>query len=268
VHGFVKTQGNEFNSLLVYTGLLELSILCPKLTIELDDEGEFLLANLKINNGKVLPKLNDIREDVDRWSRELAVKELDFKTRFADEYKLLGNDGIDNLNIGGTYSSYAEGYLKKSLQKYARAFRIMKEHFKGDFQLNAHNIEHCIKPEQWFDPILFCRAVNIDDFYTYEGGASKLMDGFDGEYWGLSDKDSEAESYRMIAQVQKLFGSRKITVLPKLGKSEFDKIKELADRPAEVVEASPVQAIVEVKIDEPVAEPKPEEQKVEEQKPE
>ena len=42
--GFTKTQGNEFNSLLVYIALIEISKAIPKAKLHLYDEGEFLFC--------------------------------------------------------------------------------------------------------------------------------------------------------------------------------------------------------------------------------
>jgi hypothetical protein len=64
----------------------------------------------------------------------------------------------------------------------------------------------------------FCRPVKAEDFAEHpEYGAGQIMAGFEGEYYGLSDKDSEAESYRMIAKFQKLLPKDfEIIVTPKI----------------------------------------------------
>lgn len=50
---------------------------------------------------------------------------------------------------------------------------------------------------------LFCRAVNGTDFANYpEYNTTQIMAGFEGEYYGLTDKDPEAESLKMCANIK------------------------------------------------------------------
>lgn len=66
----------------------------------------------------------------------------------------------------------------------------------------------------------FLRPVNPEDFEDHpEYGAAQIMAGFQGEYFGRNTNDPEAESYRMIALLQKLMPPDvKLEVTPKLKK--------------------------------------------------
>ena len=72
VHGFTKTQGNEYNSLLVYTALLELSKRLTDTTIHLYDEGEFLVCPLFIKNGLVKPDFEEVNENRAYYLKNIA----------------------------------------------------------------------------------------------------------------------------------------------------------------------------------------------------
>jgi len=50
--------------------------------------------------------------------------------------------------------------------------------------------------------------------------AGTIMEGFHGEYWNLSDKDSEAENYRMIGIIQKMLGQENTKNLQILGEKK------------------------------------------------
>lgn len=73
--------------------------------------------------------------------------------------------------------------------------------------------------QMYFDDVaIFHRKVDPKDFNDVKVNAGTLMAGFYGEYYNLNGKvDPEAESYRMIANVQKVLpkGTR-IEVLPKI----------------------------------------------------
>ena len=49
--------------------------------------------------------------------------------------------------------------------------------------------------------MLFVRPVDVKDFLSYKRSPATMMDGFHGSYWNLTDKDEEAESYRMLANI-------------------------------------------------------------------
>lgn len=70
----------------------------------------------------------------------------------------------------------------------------------------------------WIDVQNFCRYVNKKDFDNYEDyNIKQIMAGFEGEYYGLTDKDPEIESFKMSAMVKKMLPSGfKMEVTPKI----------------------------------------------------
>ena len=70
----------------------------------------------------------------------------------------------------------------------------------------------------WFNIQSFCRYVCKKDFEKYpEYNAGQIMAGFEGEYYGLTDKDPEIESYKMSAMVKKMLPpGLKMEVAPKI----------------------------------------------------
>ncbi len=73
--------------------------------------------------------------------------------------------------------------------------------------------------QMYFDDVaIFHRKVDPKDFTDVKVNAGTLMAGFYGEYYGLNGNvDPEAESYRMLGNVQKVLPKgAKIKVLPKI----------------------------------------------------
>ncbi len=68
--GFVKTGGNEVNTIMVYLGLVALSKIVPSMRIELHDEGGMLTSDLVIQEGKTIINLKDIQTQIS----EIATK--------------------------------------------------------------------------------------------------------------------------------------------------------------------------------------------------
>lgn len=70
----------------------------------------------------------------------------------------------------------------------------------------------------WFEVQTFCRYVCKKDFEKYpEYNAGQIMAGFDGEHYGLTDKDPEIESYKMSAMIKKMLPpGLKLEVAPKI----------------------------------------------------
>lgn len=207
-HGFTKTQGNEFNSLLVFKALVQISKDIPSATITLHDEGEFLLCNLKIKKGKVLPDMNDLMDDMRHYALNMLfskgfkgniLKKLnhsEFKTQCFQQDSKIGNGyGDMTKSIDDKLRNLQE--IEKALMK---AMRNEPDNHYYFYNLNNRQVK------DWFSPELFVRPVDIEKFLDYEMSAGTLMDGFDGQGFGLSDKDSEAESYRQIAQMFSLLG--------------------------------------------------------------
>ena len=207
INGFTKTQGNEFNSLLIYLALIEISTKLPKYTINLSDEGEFLYCDVKIKNGKASPQVNEIKKNVQHWLVKLVdYNELDLV------FNNLPEQLINDLQLSKSpyNKENAISYIQRELNNLSELYKAIKPHFKhAPFIYNI--------AQEYFDPLILCRPVKIKDFINYEGGASKLMDGFNGEYFGLSQGDSEKDSYNMIAMIQSAFGDKgKLEILPKI----------------------------------------------------
>jgi hypothetical protein len=200
LHAFTKVQGNEFNSLLVFQALISISKKLPKVTITLSDEGEFLLCDLKIKNGKALPVIDELVDDM----RHYALKMLFSKgfegnvldklttTDFTDEF---GGD----IELNNTYGDMAE-YINNKLRNLKEIeTALIKAGLTGNklYLFNLNNLEE----KNWFDPKVFTRNVDVEKFLDYKMSAGTMMAGFSGEGFGLTDKDSEAESYKSIARM-------------------------------------------------------------------
>ena len=211
LRGFTKTQGNEFNSMLVLKALVAISKKLPKVEIELSDEGEFLLCDLKIKNGKALPMINELVESMQGYALKMLLskgfegnilKDLT-ATEFTHEFKM--DIGIENPY--GDMTSCINDRLRnlKEVEKV-----LIKEGLKGN-QLYFYNLENSGKR---FNPESFTRTVNVEKFLGYEMNVGTLMDGFHGEGFGLTDKDSESESYKRLAQM--------FSLLEKIGADKKD----------------------------------------------
>lgn len=213
---FTKTQGNEYNSMLVYLALCAISQKAPNLIITLHDEGDYLLCNLIIRQGKVMPDFADLQDDVNRWSKYLLMSRM--KTDFEDMLKDIPKVAIRDMGLDGSYSNSAMQYLKEAIQTIKTIFLILTEQGLSGQDLRTFNLRHR-DPKDWFPPLLFARRVNPDDFKKgNEENYTHIMSGFYGEYWGRNgDKDAEAESYRMTASIMKLLPKDcKMEILPKL----------------------------------------------------
>ncbi len=181
-YGFTKTGGNELNSLQVVSALFATSKVVKNASVSLNDEGELLKCPITIENGLAMP-------DEDRIDSDTA--------------SLLYRALFDEV-----YSDLAEDFKGK-----AKALYDNKKQFKhlGD---NRYMIDG--KPRWEISDC--CRPIDPADFENHpEYGAGQIMAGFEGEYFGLAKKDAEAESYRMIASLQKLLPNDvTMQVAPKL----------------------------------------------------
>lgn len=213
-HEFVKVQGNEFNAMLVFLACKEISLLVPKAEIRIDDEGKFLLCPIKMCNGKAIPLLNDMVDDMQHYALKmlfskgfegnildkLVHKPSEFTHEFRMDTKLENNYGDMTLYINNKLRNIKE--VEKRLLPLVKDDRFGRKN-----ELYFGNLEGRDK-KNWFDANIFTRIteVKVDDFLTYKMEPKTLMDGFQGEYYKLTDEDSEAKSYRNIAQMQKAFG--------------------------------------------------------------
>lgn len=199
LNGFTKTQGNEFNSMLVLQALTDISNALPNVEIRLSDEGEFLLCPLKIKKGKALPLIDDLIENLQSYALRMLFSK-GFKgnilnkitpTDFTDAFK--GDIGIENGY--GDMTVYVNNTLR-NLKEIETV--LISEGFRGN-NLYFYNITNC--PLKWITPKKLTRPVDVEKFLNYKMGTGTLMDGFLGEGFDLTDKDSEAESYKSIARM-------------------------------------------------------------------
>jgi len=180
---FTKTAGNEWNTHLCVQGIIKLSRIIPENLIEVRDEGEYLYCPLFIKNGQAQPDLKTLKENIKSWAKEIHQHE-----KSPDK-----DIDLDNL-----------------IQSVARYQLVLSLSGK------SHN------PEKWYPVSLFCRKVNQADFDQHEGfGLKSIMSGFYGEYWDLSDKDPEEESYKMTSNIVRMlekagFNKDQIEIAPDL----------------------------------------------------
>ena len=195
IGSFTKVQGNEMNALLVYYALVDISTQIKNIEITLSDEGRFLYGDVVIKDGKVRFNLSKKKENINRWLASLVDKdEYAFNTKDLP-YKL-----IQDLNlVNDGYKENALEYLNEDLQDIADF--VNQKH--PDIQ--KHNWSSYNLSNLWLEPQYFHRLVNLKDFdENMTPTAKTLMAGFYGEYWKLTDKDAERESYNMLSQVQGL----------------------------------------------------------------
>ena len=203
--GFTKVQGNEYNALLVLLALSEISVLIPSATITLSDEGQFLLCPIRIKKGKAIPLLEDVFDDI-KWCNHVTMfsknyehnilAELgEFAEGFTYEFKM-------DIKLGNTYGDMIEG-VKKKLRNLKIIDKRLGNSLPNGSPKYFMNIEH-LEHKYWYDPMMFTRSVNVEKYLSYKMTPATLMDGFDGDGFGLSDKDSEAESYRSIAMIMNI----------------------------------------------------------------
>ena len=145
---------------------LAIASVAVKCRIRVSDEGEFLICPIVIESGKARPDTERIDSDIAFW----MTRRWDIAYKDCD---------ID-------WEKLAKNY-----------YDISKKFSSGYFPPKC---EYLIKE--------FCREVKPEDFKDHpEFGAAQIMAGFDGEYYGLAgNKDSEAESYRRTALIQKMLG--------------------------------------------------------------
>lgn len=214
IHGFTKVQGNEFNSAIIMTALIELSKRIKTATITLSDEGRFLYCDVRIKNGLVQPILSEARETIDYHCRRIVMANKSIVNQF--EKGELAEGLLKDLGFEAGYDKASSiQYINDTLRDLNELYARIKGHITANYHC-IHNIE-----QEWFPAHLLCRPVKAEDFAEFEGGPAQLMGGFYGEYWKLTGKDAEAESYRSIGMIQKMLGedlAKHMEVLPKLGK--------------------------------------------------
>ena len=217
-HSFCKTQGNELNSMLVYLALIELSVAIPKALITLSDEGRFLYCDVRIKNGKVQPVLSALEESIRHFCQRIVMHN---SQPFLKQFNPLNlPEGlIKDIGLDGSPYDVESSikYINEKIFDMNEVYKRIKDKITAKYHC-IHNIE-----PQWFSPELLCRTVKPEDFAGFEGGAKQLMGGFYGEYFKLSSKDAESESYRSIGLIQKILdpalqiSGSTMEILPKIG---------------------------------------------------
>jgi len=211
VSSFTKTQGNEFNSMLVLKALVTISKLVPKALIHISDEGEYLLCPLHIKNGKALPLIDEVKKQIEGYAQRLIFAK---DSRFNIMGDLKNTEGFSELFARdlGFNNVYGEMDIKFIDEK-LRNLRLIEKALitetnlldKGENMMYHYNIAN-LSPENWFNPDIFTRKVVVEDFLGYKMSPATLMQGFNGEGFGLTDEDSEKKSYEMLARMNKMLG--------------------------------------------------------------
>lgn len=207
VRGFVKVQGNEFNSLLVLMALVEISKAVPTAEIKISDEGEFLITDLKIKNGRALPLVQSLISDIEQYSH-LMLFSKGFSGNILDKLDYKAHDFSHEFMMD---SNLENGYgdMTKCINNKLRNLKKVEEVLIGaglcKQELYFFNLNNR-KSKDWFNPLIFTRPLKVEKYLDYQMTPGTLMDGFKGEGFGLSEKDSEAKSYRSIATMMKMLG--------------------------------------------------------------
>lgn len=217
IQGFTKVQGNEFNALLIYLALIELSTLIKDSEIRLKDEGKFLYCPVLIKDGRVKPLLDELIEHINYLSSRIIGN-----SQYADKIETYGlpEDMINGVDVKrNPYPLENDiGYINESIKDLSELYNELRPYVEAKLHC-TYNIQN-----QYFEPRLLCRKVNVKDFEDTTCNATTLMAGFYGEYWDITDKDAESENYKAIASVQKMLGVEngesknglQLEILPKL----------------------------------------------------
>lgn len=131
IRGFTKVGGNEWNALLVYAALLEISIKTPAM-IKLSDEGEFLLSDVLIKNGKVRPDRGSIEAQLAYWEKQGSLETN--KHGSADKAKLFRK---------------LLKHKNRWLQPERLCRQVKPEDFSGHPEYNAGEIMAGFRGEYW-----------------------------------------------------------------------------------------------------------------------
>jgi hypothetical protein len=120
---------------------------------------------------------------------------------FCHEFKM-------DLQIDNTYGDMTR-YINEKLRNIKEVEKriyditpIDKQY--GKYKLYFSNLIN-LQLKEWYDADLFTRInqINPKDFLTYKMTPATIID-YGEQYYGLSDKDAESESYKLIAQMQKM----------------------------------------------------------------
>lgn len=203
VSGFTKVQGNELNSMLVYMALTEISIAIPSAKIIISDEGEYLLCDVRLIKGKAYPLLYELTEDITILLRKLAIEQTDV----LNELDYIDDMSREFRKDAGLYRwEYGKELLIKWINEKLRNLKEIEtrlfEYGLSGYELFFYNIEN---HRSGFPPELFTRHVDIDMFKDYISSPETLMDGFNGEGFGLASQDhAKSKSLHLAAMWQNI----------------------------------------------------------------
>ncbi|MCX6292217.1 MAG: hypothetical protein NT126_10700 [Bacteroidetes bacterium] len=142
----------------------------------------------------------------DKYEGNILNKLNHKPTDFTHEFQM-------DSNLGNTYGDMTR-YINDKLRNLKEVeSALVKQGLIGN-NLYAFNLEHR-ESKSWFCPYAFTRPVEIEKYINYKMSPGTIMDGFSGEWFGLSTEDAETKSYESIAKLQKMFDdpNRKMKVL-------------------------------------------------------
>jgi len=207
IGGFTKTQGNEFNSLLVYLALIEISLAIPKSTITIHDEGEFLLCNVTLRNGKAVPDINDLRDDVEMFAAWVGMSIIQSEL----DTKELPKSIIRDIGLDTSYGKeLAIKYTNEKLRNLDLIVKRIKKDLDPRYPINIWNIQTV-----QYDPMLFTRTVDVKQYQDYGSKTwnERMMDGFSGEGFGLTDEDPYYKAVDMFNTIQSMLAKPEVAKL-------------------------------------------------------
>ena len=153
--------------------------------------------------GKVLPVLSDMMDDIRRYSWRMLSSQK-YRKNILDKFDL----GVDDfchefqmdIGLDNSYGDQAPS-INDKLRNLKEIEKVVLKEMKAKQAPYFSNIAS-LDYRLWFNPHSFTRQVDAEKFKDYEGGVKNLMDGFDGEGFGLTDIDAEQKSYEAIAYLQ------------------------------------------------------------------
>ena len=211
VRGFTKVLGDESCSLLLYKILLELSQRIPSATIEISDQGKFLLSKVHLKNEKALPIIDDQIESIKEFCGRIFGED-------SDEYEK-SVQKLDNYNLYESNRFKEDFGLDKEPYSSKKEVSYIEEHLIDFIALRERLINWGLSKDEmfsnsikerelkdWFSPELCTRQVDEEKFRDYKKGTDKIIDGYKGEGFGLcpDSYDSEKEGYLIIDKFKKL----------------------------------------------------------------
>jgi hypothetical protein len=196
LRSFVKVYGDEFNAYLVYNILIHISKKLKNVKIRVEDEGEYLITPVFLQNGKAIPDLNSVYSDIRRYlvSGDSLLKQ---KVVNSELFKNLPDQFVSDININNFDH---EKDIFDELANLNLIYQILKNHITYHYELYIYNLEKR-DVNKWFDPHLFTRTFDIQKFIDYDTSKTDVMDGFYGEAYGLVDDEFLKRKNKEMMQI-------------------------------------------------------------------